>query len=222
MLVAGAELTGEVQLRRTGLFQGQGPEAQVSLSLQPLEGQDWPQRTPPRQHRLLIKDRRLQPSFLTVRPGDSVLIENQDPVYHQLFSLSPEQPLDLHLGKRGEADAAQARVTLRSAASWHLFCRIHSRTYARIDAVDSHLLQTVAPGQAFRFEGIASGRWRLRVAALGAETRFVDTVALTAPPALKLTLTTKAGDESGSRAERPAQRRIEQLFPVDHARTPGP
>lgn len=215
--VPAAEVVGEVQLRQTGLFQQPvaRPAGGISVSLQPLDGQPLPARTAARSHRLLVQDGQIRPAFLTVQVGDTLQFINQDEVYHELFALSPSQPIELALDKRGAGASAQAEIRLASEGVWHLFCRIHSRSFARVDAVATPLIRMVEPGETFRFEGLGAGQWQLRVAAPGTETRVLKTVAMTAPPALRIDLSTKAGGADARREGLPVQGRVEALFPKE-------
>ena len=51
----------------------------------------------------------------------------------------------------------------------------------------------VEAGERFEFRDLEAGRWRLRVAAIGAETLEQDIIAMTAPPPLELRLLVKSG-----------------------------
>jgi plastocyanin len=210
-----AEVIGEVQLRQTGLFQNLAtrPTGGISVSLQPLEGQPLPRATSGQHHRLLVREGQLQPAYLTVQAGDTLHFINQDEVHHELFALSSSQPIELALDKRSAGVTAQAEVQLASEGVWHLFCRIHSSSYARVDAVATPLIRMVEPGETFRFEGLATGHWQLRVASPGAETRLLKAAAMTAPPPLRIELTTRGGGAPASRQELPSEGRIEALFP---------
>ncbi len=213
--VQGADVVGEIQLKQTGLFQAEATQHQgaVSVSLKPLEKQPWPRNPSQETHQMTLKDKQLRPSFLVVKPGDTVQISNQDPVFHELFALSATQPLSLHLNKAGNASDAQGALQINSEGTWHMFCRIHSRMYARIDAVSTPLTKMVQPGEIFRFSGLQTGLWQLRVAGLGAETRELQVMALTSPPPLKVDMQTKGGETRPSRSGMPVQGRVEQLYP---------
>ena len=216
-VVQGAEIVGVVQPRHSGPSQepAAGMELDVSVSLQPLEGQPMPPQGAAQRHRILIRDGRLQPAFLTLRTGDTLELANQDEVHHELFALSPSQPLELTLDKASSGAAAQAEVRLVSEGVWHLFCRIHSRSYARVDAVATSLFQMVAPGETFRFEDLKPGPWQLRVAAPGAETRLIKAAAMTAPPPLRIELARRTGAVPTQRQAEPPAGSIEALFPRD-------
>lgn len=198
-----AEVTGSVSVRYQGLFEsGNTPEAHpVSVALLP--GQK--QRTRAREartYRIEVINNRMHPAFLTVQRGDRVAFVNHDAVFHELFSLSPDDPVRVRLGKSERGDHYRAGVTLSEAGTVHIFCRIHNKGYARIDVVDTPYLQMVQPGEAFRFDGLTPGRWRLRLAAPAAETKWVDVTAMTTPPPLQLDLTSRGGSASPSAGHR--------------------
>lgn len=216
-VVQGAEIVGVVQPRQPGPAQeaSAGMEQDISVSLQPLEGQPLPPQGAAQRHRIRIRDGRLQPAFITLRTGDTLELVNQDEVHHELFALSPSQPLELSLDKASSGAAAQAEVRLVSEGVWHLFCRIHSRSYARVDAVATPLFQMVESGETFRFEGLLPGSWQLRVAAAGAETRLIKAAAITAPPPLRIELARQAGTAPAPGQAAPPAGSIEALFPRD-------
>lgn len=210
-----AEVVGEVQLRHTGLFHAQGakPMGEISVSLTPLEGRSRVHARAAEVHRMVLRDKGAHPAFLTIQRGDRVRFINQDPVYHEIFALSPVQPIELRLDKAGEGEGQDAEVELNTEGSWHLFCRIHSRMYARVDVVNTPLIQRVGIGETFRFERLQPGEWQLRVAALGAETRTLKAVALTSPPPLRIDLSTKGGGVDAGGSGMPVQGKVEDLFP---------
>ncbi|MDT8386940.1 MAG: hypothetical protein RQ736_05465 [Thiogranum sp.] len=164
----------------------------ISVALLPAMGQEVEFRDP-RIEQIEISNNRMVPSFLTVQRGDSVEFINRDRVFHQIFSLSQDQPLAVQLDRSGALGKDRMAIKLERPGTTHFFCRIHNKSYARVDVVESPHLQTIQPGQTFHFSGIAPGLWKLRLASPAAETRLVDVSALTAPPPLDLTLASHAG-----------------------------
>ena len=194
-----AEVRGRVSLAYEGLFQT-GSTAQVqpvSVALLPADGQ----RVVPRgvrKHRIEIVDNRMHPAFLTIKTGDRIEFTNRDSVFHQLFSLSPGKPMQAQLDKAEGKRRPKAEFTLNNAGTTHFFCRIHNKSYARIDVVDTSYLQMLQSGGEFRFVGLSPGPWRLRIAASAAESRWIDVTAMTRPAMLDLVLTSHAGSAGGS------------------------
>ncbi len=197
-----AEVTGTVSIEYKGLFEpGRSSHSHpISVALLPGNDQALIFRDP-RIEQIEIADNRMVPSFLTVQRGDSVEFINRDRVFHQIFSLSQDQPLTVQLDRSGATGKDRVAIKLDRSGTTHFFCRIHNKSYARVDVIDSPHLQTIHAGQTFYFSGIAPGRWKLRLASPAAETRFFDVSAVTAPPPLKLTLASHAGGSGMDRLE---------------------
>lgn len=218
LLVAGAqavaaEVRGAVAVQQTGLFDDRGEllkAVPVSVALFPAEGQALPRRRG-EAHTIAVAGSRIEPVYLAIPRGDRVRFENRDTVYHELFTHSHTQPLELRLDRAGVGRAGE--LTLNDVADLHWFCRIHAKSYARIDVLDTPLVRMVNAGDSFEFRDLAPGKWRVRVAAPGAETRIVEALALTAPPPLQIQLVVKGfNPESPGAAPVPAVA-VEQLFP---------
>ncbi len=192
-----AEIVGRVTVQHTGLFvqdKATGVPGGISVSITPLAGQPMPS-PPPRSHRVMIHNKSFDPVFMTVQRGDQLQFVSQDTVFHQLFSLSKVQPFTLDLGKvTGDGKPVSSGLyTLTQSGPWHVFCRIHSTMYLRVDVVDTPYYAMIEDGGEFHFSGLAPGRWQLRVAAIGSEPLVMVTDAITAPPPLQIVLPVKGG-----------------------------
>jgi plastocyanin len=209
--VEAAEVTGTVSVEYQGLFKVDTSVQSyvVSVALFPREGQRAKLRAPQVQQ-IEIAEKRMRPAFLTIQTGDRVKFVNHDPVFHQLLALSPAKPLSAQLAKAGSPGITTATMQFDQPGTTHVFCRIHSKSYARIDAVETPHLQTLLPGGQFRFAGLDPGRWGLRLASPGAETQWVDVVALTAPPARRFTLDSRGGGAGSARLA--GQTAVENLY----------
>ena len=207
-----AEVRGVVSMDYDGLYQT-GSTAQVqpvSVALLPGEGQRTVQRST-RKHRIEIIDNRMHPAFVTVQTGDRIEFTNRDAVFHELFSLSQGKPMKVRLGKAEAGQRPKVDFVLDSPGTTHFFCRIHNKSYARVDAVDTPYLQILQPGGEFRFVGLSPGHWRLRLAASAAETRWVDVSAMTKPPMLDLVLVSHTGS-TGDGGDFAASQKIRDLY----------
>jgi plastocyanin len=206
-----AEVRGSVAVNYQGLIQvdpSVGNQA-VSVALFPDEGQRVVPR-PARTQRIDIIGNRMHPAFTTVQKGDSVQFVNHDAVFHELFSLSPAEPLSVQLGKATDGKTTMATLASDQPGTTHVFCRIHNKSYARIDVVETPYIETVQPGQRFQFSGLSAGRWRLRLASPAAETQWAPVTALTAPPALRFTLVSHRGGTA--RGQPGTQAGVEDLY----------
>ena len=213
-----AEVRGAVSLRHSELFGADDavPEdATVSVALFPAEGQpvSWGAATG---HEILLHNGQIEPLYTALSRGDRVRFRNQDGVYHALFAHSLTQPIEVHLDRSGAA--GQSTLTLNDSGDLHWFCRIHAKSYARIDVLDTPLVQMVQAGEGFAFTGLAPGKWLLRVAAPGAETRTFEVRALTAPPPLRVELNIKGFRPGAGGVGAPRSAAVDQLFPSQPGR----
>jgi plastocyanin len=211
-----AEVRGTVVVDYEGLFEVDGGVQgyAVSVALIPDQGQHVVPRGVATQ-RIEIVENRMHPAFMTVKQGDRVEFINRDPVFHELFSLSPGEPVSVRLDKGGNKRHPSASMVLDEAGTTHIFCRIHNKSYARIDVVATPYLQMVQPGHKFHFVGLAGGRWKLRLASPAAETQWLPVTALTTPPPLHLTLVSRDGGRGAAKLR--TQVGVAQLYqgPVD-------
>lgn len=192
-----AEILGRVTVQHAGLFtQGEAVDVPggISVSITPLAGQAMPSPVP-HSHRVTIRNKTFTPVFMTVQRGDQLQFVSQDTVFHKLFSLSKVQPFTLDMGKATDDGRAvnSDLYTLTQSGPWHVFCRIHSMMYFRVDVVDTPYYMMIKDGGDFHFSGLAPGRWQLRVAALGSEPLVMVAEAITSPPPLQIVLPVKGG-----------------------------
>lgn len=210
-LAAGAaEIRGSVSVQHGGVFDDRGVALRdfpVSVALYPAEGQGVP-RGGLVEHELSVDGNRIQPLYLAVKRGDRVRFRHEDGIFHELFSHSKAQPFELHLDRAGSDD--NASLILKEAADMHWFCRIHAKSYARIDVLETPLIRMLRDGEGFEFRDLAPGKWLLRVAAPGAETRIIEATAMTAPPPLQIELAVLGFGLAG---DPPRSVAVEELFP---------
>ncbi|MFN2308987.1 MAG: hypothetical protein ABR553_04530 [Gammaproteobacteria bacterium] len=211
LTTAAAEFRGRVSVQQAGLSgaHGEGLVAfPVSVALYPAEGQDIVFGAP-REHEMTVSGNRIEPLYLAVKRGDRVHFRNRDGSYHELFSQARQETV-LRLDRAGP-DSAIGQ-TLSEVGDLHWFCRIHAKSYARIDVLDTPLVRMLRAGDSFEFRDLAPGKWRLRVAAPGAETRFLEVTAMTAPPPLDIELAVKG---FGPGLNPPRAVTVDELFPAE-------
>lgn len=216
--LSAAEVRGAVTLQHSGLFAGRGDaDPVIGLALWPAEPGLTTRAPASTAHELRIDAGHIRPDYLLIRPGEPVRLINLDPVEHQIFALVPGARSEIDVRLRPGSEAGAHSLRFSEPGTRHLFCRLHRRSYARIDVVDAPRLRRVSPGERFEFRDLEAGRWRLRVSAIGAETREQETVALTAPPPLELRLPVRAGmqPEPGTAS---GVVTIDQLYPAAPAR----
>ncbi len=209
--VSAAEVKGTVTITYQGMFAADtnARPQPVSVALLPAQGQHVvPRRS--RQHRIKIVGNRMSPAFFTVKKGDTLRFVNHDGVYHEIFYLTSGKPWSVRLDRAGSSQATSPALALDTPGTTHFFCRIHNKSYARVDVVDTSYLETMESGRSFHFVGLAKGRWKLRLAAPAAETRWVEVSAMTSPPPLALQLVSRGGGQGHGQLN--AQAGVEQLY----------
>jgi plastocyanin len=206
-----AEIRGSVDFIYNGIFThgaatGNQP---IAVAVLPVGGKQ-KLRSKKQVHQVEITDNRILPSFLTAQRGDKIIFVNMDPVYHQLFSLSNDIPFEVTLEKTETGKPKQASLSLDKTGTVHIFCRIHNKSYARVDVLETPYQQMITSGQPFHFKSLKAGRWMLRLASPVAETRLIPVNAVTAPPPLKLELASHSGTSLNNLGVRPAIDRMYQ------------
>lgn len=212
--ISAAEIRGTVSVQHGGLFgeHGAAPkDVLVSVAVFPAEGQALPSAAVREQDMVAAAGSGIQPLYVALPRGSRLRFRNGDDVHHQLFSHSHTQPLAVHLD--GSGQGSSAIVVLRDSGDLHWFCRIHAKSYARVDVVDTPLVRTLRAGESFEFRDLAPGKWRLRVAAPGAEAVTLVTEAVTAPPPLRIPLAIKGLMPDAQASPLPHAVAVEQLFP---------
>ena len=213
-----AEIVGRIDLESKDPFgnpAGAAPAGGVSVAALPLDHQPLPQRSPD-VYQVVIRGKHFDPVFLTVQRGDKVRFVNEDGVVHEVFSLSTARPFELHIpASRNSPPASAPEVEFVETGTWHVFCRINRSMYARIDVVDTPYVRMLPEGGNFRFSSLPPGRWRLRIAALGAETQSLETTAITTPPPLEVHLAVRnaRSDAAGEPRALYTPSAIERLYP---------
>ncbi|MAO63547.1 MAG: hypothetical protein CL666_00960 [Balneola sp.] len=118
------------------------------------------------------KDLTFEPSILAVRQHGEVRIVNSDPVYHNVFSLSPPKRFDVGRRPKGE----YLDVSFDKPGVVDVFCDIHSNMRATIYVMTPNVLtwMKVKSGESFSFENIDPGYYQLKVYALGYQENTVS------------------------------------------------
>jgi plastocyanin len=130
----GLELKGKVQLTRNG---GHVRDAsKVVVWLTPLGATPVP-APPPQQSsqipKLVQKDKSFQPSLLVIPAGGQVEFPNQDPFFHNVFSLFDGKRFDLGLYESGTTQF----VKFDKPGISFIFCNIHPQMSAVVIALNT-------------------------------------------------------------------------------------
>jgi plastocyanin len=123
---------------------------------------------------LVQKNKTFQPHLLAVPLGATVSFPNQDPLFHNVFSLSAPQPFDLGLYRSG---ATRVR-TFTLPGSYRVFCNIHPQMTALIVVAPTPYVTTVRSDGRFAIE-LPPGRYRLTALSERAGPVSVEAVSAT-------------------------------------------
>lgn len=126
------------------------------------------------------------PKVLAVPVGTRVRFPNQDPILHNVFSVSGENRFDLGLYKQGEAKEAQ----FQQPGIVNVFCNVHHSMVAYLVVLDTPYFAQPTPEGRFTLTGLPAGPGVLTLWQERAEPKRIElTLPLTAPLQVELELT---------------------------------
>lgn len=108
--------------------------------------------------RLAQRGQAFEPRVVVVPAGGSVDFPNFDPVYHNVFSVSPVKRFDLGKYPRGGSRS----VTFPKPGVVNVFCDIHADMSAFILIVPQQAWARPAADGRFELDGLPPGRYTLR------------------------------------------------------------
>jgi plastocyanin len=117
-------------------------------------------KTRPRPTRTTVtmKGKSFLPRVAVVAVGGTIDFPNEDPIFHNVFSLSGENRFDLDLYKRPKS----ASWTFRAPGLVRVYCNIHPQMSAVVLVRDNaHFARAAADGS-FTLEGVPAGRYTLK------------------------------------------------------------
>jgi plastocyanin len=100
-----------------------------------------------------------QPEVAVVPLGSTVSFPNGDPIFHNVFSLSPVKKFDLGFYPEGETRT----VTFDRAGVVQVYCHLHPDMNAAILVVPNSWFVQPGPEATFSFSGVPAGKYRVVV-----------------------------------------------------------
>ena len=104
------------------------------------------------------QSKRFTPRVLIVPREATVAFPNNDPVYHNVFSVSGPNRFDLGLYRSG---ASKSRA-FGQPGLVRVYCNIHPQMVGFLMVVDSEFAVVTDKSGAFRFEDVPAGDWTLK------------------------------------------------------------
>ena len=99
------------------------------------------------------------PHVLVVPVGTKVAFRNDDPIFHNIFSLSKPNGFDTGLYKQG----ATYTETFRHPGAVQLLCNIHASMFGFVFVVDTPYYAEADASGAFNIKGVPPGEYELQV-----------------------------------------------------------
>ena len=156
----GVELKGKVQLTRNG--RRVNDASKVVVWLTPLGTTPAPS-PPPQQSsqipKLVQKDKSFHPSLLVIPAGGQVEFPNQDPFFHNVFSLFDGKRFDLGLYESGTTQF----VKFDKPGISFIFCNIHAQMSAVVIALNTPYYAISNGHGEISIAGVVPGRYQMHV-----------------------------------------------------------
>ena len=107
---------------------------------------------------MTMKAKAFLPRVLAVPVGGTVEFPNEDPIFHNVFSVSGENRFDLDLYKRPKSGS----WTFQHPGIVRVYCNIHPQMSAVVVVLDNAYFSKASPDGAFVIEGVPAGKYVLR------------------------------------------------------------
>jgi len=106
---------------------------------------------------IVMKGKSFTPRVTAVPVGGTVEFPNEDPIFHNVFSVSGENRFDLPLYKRPKSGAQ----TFQHPGLVRVYCNIHPQMSAVVLVRDNPYFVKAAPDGSFMIEGVPAGKYTL-------------------------------------------------------------
>lgn len=105
-----------------------------------------------------MKGKEFRPRVVAVQQGGTVDFPNEDPVFHNAFSVSAANRFDLDLYKKPKTRS----WTFQNAGVARVYCNIHPQMSAVVLVRDNPYFASAAADGSFTIDGVPEGRWQLK------------------------------------------------------------
>lgn len=108
---------------------------------------------------IVTHDKSLSPTVLTVSRGTEVRFPNDDPILHNLFSVSSNNEFDLGIYGPGEAPS----VRFEQPGAVNIYCNVHHDMHAHVLVIDTPWHTRAGADGRFSLTDLPAGEGELRV-----------------------------------------------------------
>jgi len=115
-------------------------------------------RPRPARATVTMKGKAFTPRVVVVGVGSTVDFPNEDPIFHNVFSVSGENRFDLDLYKRPKSGS----WTFPRPGVARVYCNIHPQMSAVVLVRDNPFFTKASPDGAFTLEGVPAGRYTVK------------------------------------------------------------
>ena len=162
--------TGEVRLHIESSPRARHRALPAVMWLEPMPGTPASPFSPQGHYQLVQKNRTFIPHLQVIPIGSVVQFPNEDPFFHNVFSLFDGKRFDLGLYEAGSSKS----VTFSRKGVSYIFCNIHPEMSAVIIAVDTSLYAIADTHDSFDLRHIPPGDYTLHLWIEGVPQPILD------------------------------------------------
>jgi plastocyanin len=124
-----------------------------------IEGK-FPDAKPPAEVKRVVtqKDAQFHPHVLPVMAGTKIEWPNEDEIYHNVFSISDNNPFDLGLYKKGQTPKP---VLFEKPGKVDVFCSIHAKMYCIVLVLDNPYFASTDSHGRFKISNVPPGTYKI-------------------------------------------------------------